>query len=149
MGHLLLPKIAAFCAYQDRSRPEIIQKMLALGIQEEEWEEIFNFLEKERFFSEKRFAHHFIGGKFRQKQWGKQKILFEIRIHQIPDSLIQQALQAEIPDEAYEETIQRLIQKKEKELIRENPIQRKAKLTRYLLQKGFTWSEFSAYLSSP
>ncbi len=143
----LLPKVAAFCVYQDRSRPEIEEKLLNLGIPETEWNGIFDFLEKEWYFSEKRFAHSFIGGKFRQKQWGKRKILFEIRPHKIPPAFIEKALKEEIPEEAYSETIEKLIQQKTKEIKKDNPYEQKAKIARYLLQKGFTWEEFGEILS--
>ncbi|MBX7243603.1 MAG: RecX family transcriptional regulator [Bacteroidia bacterium] len=144
----LLPKVAAFCAYQERSRPEIEEKLLTLEIPETEWESIFTFLEKERYFSEKRFAHSFIGGKFRQKQWGKRKILFEIRPHKIPFPVIQQALLEEIPDESYAQTIETLVLKKIRENKKEASYQLKSKIARYLLQKGFTWEEFGEILNS-
>ena len=147
--HALLPKVAAFCAYQDRSRPEIIEKMIALMIPETEWDAIFSFLEKERYFNELRFAESFIGGKFRQKQWGKRKILFEISVHKIPAAFIARALETEIPDDAYYTLIETLIEKKAKELKKDPPYQQKAKIARFLLQKGFTWEEFGDALQQP
>lgn len=144
--HPLLPKVAAFCAYQDRSRVEIEERMAELEIPETDWESIVAFLIKERYFDEKRFAESFVGGKFRVKNWGKRKIWFEIRKHRLPEILIQQAIQSEIPDDAYEAVIQKLIEKKSRELLKDTPAQRKAKLTRYLLQKGFEFEAFGEYL---
>lgn len=135
-------KIASFCAYQERSRPEIEQKLSDLGVDEAEWDEIFAFLEKEKYFNEKRFAESYVGGKFRVKKWGKRKIRFEIKAHRIPAYMLAAALESEISDEDYEKTIEFLIEKKSMELHRDTPINKKGKIARYLLQKGYEWEEF-------
>ncbi len=144
--HFLLPKIASFCAYQDRSKVEIVEKIEELEIPDEEWEEIFAFLKKEKYWDEERFVRSFVGGKFRVKKWGKRKIAYEIYKHKISSALFDAAWEAEVPDIQYETTIKTLIEKKTGELLRDTEMNRKAKIARYLQQKGYTFDEFGDFL---
>lgn len=144
--HYLLPKIVSFCAYQDRSKVEIVEKMQILEIPEEEWEDIFAFLKKEKYWDEARFARSFVGGKFRVKGWGKRKIWYEIHKHKISQALFDMAWDEEVPENQYEMTIKDLIAKKTAEFSRDTEINRKAKIARYLQQKGYTFDEFGDFL---
>lgn len=144
--HYLLPKIVSFCAYQDRSKVEIVEKMVLLEIEEEAWEEIFVFLKKEKYWDEARFARSFVGGKFRVKGWGKRKILYEIYKHKIPQALFEAAWEEEVPENQYQKTIEDLIAKKTAEFSRDTDMNRKAKIARYLQQKGYTFDEFGDFL---
>lgn len=144
--HYLLPKIASFCAYQDRSKVEIVEKMQELEIPEADWEEIFAFLKKEKYWDETRFARSFIGGKFRVKGWGRRKIAYEIYKHKIPQALFDVAWEEEVPYKQYEETIKSFIEKKKAEFSRDTKMNQKAKIVRYLQQKGYTFEEFGDFL---
>lgn len=146
MLHPSLPKLVGFCAYQDRSRKEILEKMQELDILESRQEELLAYLEREKFWDEQRFVRQFVGGKFRQLQWGRRKIRFEIQKHQIPAPMVDIALREEISEEAYRTTLQHLIVKKRQEYAKFSPSQIHAKLARFLLSKGFEWEAFGDLL---
>ena len=69
-----VPKIKQYCAYQERCHAEVRDKLYSFGLNKIEVEEIISELITENYLNEERFAIHYAGGKFRMKQWGKNKI---------------------------------------------------------------------------
>lgn len=138
-------QLASYCAYQDRSRKEITDKLREWEVAADKWEQVLAFLQKEKFWDEARFVRSYVGGKFRVKQWGRRKIRFEIAKHQVPESLVWDALDSEIAEDDYHQTIRELIAKKRKEA-KGTPYQIRAKIANYLLQKGYEWAEFGEEL---
>ena len=96
----LLHKAQQYCAYQERSLYEVKLKLTEWRAQEHVAEKIIKILREENYINEEQFAKSFAVGKFRQKQWGKNKIIFELKKKQIPDLIIQIGLQ-EIDETEY------------------------------------------------
>src|SRR3954454_23066559 len=129
-------KIKHYCAYQERNHYETKQKLYSFGLYKNEVEDLLSRLIEEDYLNEERFAEHFAGGKFRMKQWGKVKIMYELKQKQVSSYNIRRALQA-IADEDYIATLQKLAAIKWQQLRGEQHIAMQAKATSYLLQKGF------------
>jgi regulatory protein len=129
-------KAASFCAYQERCRQEVREKLYAYELPDQEVEEILEKLETEKFLNEERFAKAFAGGKFRLKKWGRQKIRQELKMRGIPDAYIRKAL-VEIQDEEYIEVLNNLLEKKKSSERLKNTVEDKQKLLRYALSKGY------------
>jgi regulatory protein len=142
----ILNKIFAYCAYQERCRKEIQQKLQNLGAFYDEIEDILTYLEEEGFLNEARFAKAFAGGKFRVKSWGRLKIRNELRKKGIADSLIEDALRAEISEDDYQEALLRLISKKQASGGSPPTMTEKKKIIRHLQQKGYEWEAIYAAL---
>ena len=129
--------IARYCAYQDRCQQEVKDKLYEKGASREEVEELLVWLIQEQFLDEERFARSFARGKFRMKNWGRKKIVYELKQHRISDYCIRKGLQ-EIDEDEYRATIEQLTERKLPEIMREqNHWARKAKLQRYLNGKGY------------
>lgn len=131
-------KILAYCAYQDRCRAEIEEKLAELEQPEDTWAGWLAYLAAERFWDEARFVKSFVRGKFFHKQWGPKRIRLELRQRGISDPLISQVIAEEISEEELTATLTRLIDKKQREY---GPGSRD-KLIRFLLQKGYRFEEF-------
>ena len=96
---------------------------------------------EENYLNEERFAIAFAGGKFRLKQWGKTKIKYELKLRQVSDYCIKIAL-AQINEEDYENTLNKLSAIKLEELKSEkNIFLKKKKLQNYLVGKGYEFSD--------
>lgn len=132
----LLRKAERFCAYQERCRHDVKNKLLQLRATSIHYKEIISVLEENNYLNEERFAKHFTSGKFRIKKWGKNKISAELRKKKIPKHFIEMALD-EIKEEEYLQTIRYQIKKKEQEYRARNPEERRKKIYRFLLSKGF------------
>ena len=132
-----VPKIKQYCAYQERCHAEVRDKLYSFGLNKIEVEEIISELITENYLNEERFAIHYAGGKFRMKQWGKNKIKQSLKFKQVSDYCIKKALK-EIDLKEYEKTFQKLAEQKLKTLKSEkNIFIKKRKLQDFLIQKGY------------
>ena len=104
-------KLKHYCAYQDRCHSEVKTKAYLLGLRKTDVEELTSRLIEEGCLHEERFARSFAGGKFRMKQWGRNKIRAELKKKQVSSYCIAAALD-EIDDAIYKETLHRLAAKK-------------------------------------
>jgi len=131
-----LQKAKHYCAYQERSHYETAVKLYNFGLYKMEVEQILSQLIEEGYLNEERYAIHFAGGKFRVNKWGKIKIQYHLKQKKVSSYSIKKALH-EIDEQVYAETLQKLAADKWDGLKKEQYINRLAKTTHYLLQKGF------------
>lgn len=129
-------KIASFCAYQERCQQEVRDKLYTYGLSGEEVEDILSYMIEEGFLNEERFARAFVGGKFRIKKWGRNKILQELKLRQISPNCIKSGMK-EINAEEYWETLQGLVEKKWDNLSDRDDFIRVQKVFRYLMSRGY------------
>lgn len=132
----ILHKAQEYCAYRERCRFEVAQKLQQWGVDKPRAAKIIEQLEKNNFINEERFAEIFIRSKFRLKNWGKKKIMAELRMKKIPESIISKYLQT-IDTKDYYSAIQSLIEKKSKELKEKDTFKKNQKIARFLIAKGF------------
>ncbi len=132
-----IPKIKQYCDYQERCHAEVRDKLYSFGLHKNDVEPIISLLINESYLNEERFAIMYAGGKFRIKQWGKNKIKQALKFKQVSDYCIKKALK-EIDDSSYRKIFQKLAEQKLKTLKNEkNIFIKKRKLQDYLLQKGY------------
>ncbi|RBL93744.1 regulatory protein RecX [Chitinophaga flava] len=131
-----LETLRRYCAYQERCHQEVKYKCLELGLRGDEVEEAIAMLIAENFLNEERFAKAFAGGKFRIKQWGRNKIKAELKQKQVSDYCIRKGL-AEIDEEDYYAALLKLADKKYQSLNRETAMKQRYKTMQHLLQRGF------------
>jgi regulatory protein len=129
--------ILHYCKYQERCHWEVRNKLYELGFRQNEVEEQLAGLIETGVLNEERYARAFAGGKFRMKQWGREKIKQQLRLHKISDFCIKKAM-AEIDDNEYDKILKKLAIKKLTEIKSDRSAQsKKGKLYRYLIQKGY------------
>jgi len=138
-------KLEAFCAYQERCTQEVRTKLERLGADESLSQEVVKHLKENRFLDDTRFVEAYVQGKLRIKKWGRQKIKAGLYQKRIDAKLIQEGIYAFISDEEYQEVMESLIERKNRELSSEKNTQiKKQKLMRFLLSRGFQYDEFSS-----
>lgn len=141
-----LQKLKQYCAYQERSHQEVVQKLWDLGIRKSEHDEIISALIEEDYLNEERFAMAFAGGKFRMKDWGRKKIFYGLKEKGVSPYCITKAL-ASISEEDYSKTLQQIAEKKYESLKGEQYLVRKKKTMDYLLQKGYEHDRINAVVN--
>lgn len=132
-------KAARFCAYQERTQQQVREKLIKVGLDQNDAEEILSELITEGFINEERFAKAYAGGKFRQKKWGKVKIRYELQKRGLTDYCIESGL-AEIEEENYIYTALELIENKGNSLKAQNKYNEfefKGAIIRFMTRKGF------------
>lgn len=131
-----LLKAASFCAYQERSHKEVREKLAELGFWGLAAEEILANLIAQNYLNEERFAMAFAGGKFRVKQWGKLRIVRELKLREVSDYCINKALK-EIEEEDYRQTLKEVLQKRLLQTKKLKPAIAAQKAYTYALSRGF------------
>ncbi|MCE2864845.1 MAG: RecX family transcriptional regulator [Flavobacteriia bacterium] len=140
----MLQKSEAFCAYQERSSFEVIEKLKRMGAEDGEILQVLNALIDAKFLDDERFAKAYAVGKLRIKHWGVNKIKQGLQLKRIDRELIAQAIAAMYDEENYIGILQQVAQRKWQELHKEkDPWMRKQKLFRFLASRGFNYDEFS------
>jgi regulatory protein len=142
-----IQKLRHYCAYQERSHSEVVQKLWDLGVYKSEHDEIISSLIEDDYLNESRFAEAFVGGKFRAKDWGRKKIYYALKEKKVSEYNIKQAIKS-IDEEAYRKTLQELGEKRYASLKNEQYLVRKKKTQDYLLAKGFESELVTALLKT-
>jgi regulatory protein len=131
-----LHRCAAYCSAAERCVQDIVKKL-------EQWEiplpvqnNILAKLQKEGFLDEARYCRAFVNDKFKFSQWGKYKIIYELRRKQLPEAHIQEAVQQIGTDENLE-TLRQLLQQKRKLVTGKNDYEIRIKLLRFATGRGF------------
>lgn len=129
---------AALCSKKEHATADIRRKLANWGIGAEEQEKIIDFLRKNKFLDDSRFARFYARDKFRFNKWGKQKIAASLRQKQIDSSVIAEALN-QLESSDYSDTCLHLLQQKLKQSKETDPIKQKAKLVRFGISRGFDY----------
>lgn len=131
-----LHKAAAYCSLSEHCISEVMSKFSYWGTPQSFQEKIIQFLVREKYIDENRFAEAYAKDKFRYNKWGKIRIRTELKAKKVEDTTIESAL-ATINEKEYREMIVKLAQEKEKGITYRNEYEKKGKLYRYLSGKGF------------
>ena len=99
-------------------------------------------LVKEKFIDECRFSRAFVRDKFRYNRWGKIRIRQELKLRQISQKYIDEALK-EIDSSDNLSTLSEIIRKKRPSVKGKNEYEIKAKLIRFALGRGFSMDDIA------
>lgn len=135
-------KLTTYCAYQERSAKDVKQKLVKLKAEPDDTAYYLERLQRENYLNETRFAKAFIEGHLRKK-WGKAKIKAALTQKGIAANTVKNLLD-DVEDEGYAEQLLAAAMHKLKSIKGETDYDRKIKLTRFLLSKGYESSRISA-----
>jgi regulatory protein len=111
-------------------------KLYSYGLHQREVEQIIAQLITENYLNEERFALAYAGGKFRMKQWGRNKIKAALKQKKVSDYCIGKAL-SQISDRDYGKALDKLISEKSKTVKEKNPLKKNYKVAQYAISRGF------------
>jgi regulatory protein len=132
----LKQKMGRFCAWRERSSHEVQDKLYQLGAGQGQVKQILSWLREENFINDQRFAMSFARGKFINNQWGKVRIIAELRQRKPDPETIDEAIN-QIDEDLYREMAEKLAIKKYDQLNDEDLFLRRQKTAAYLAGKGF------------
>lgn len=89
-----------FCARRERAPSEVRRRMAELGLTEVEVQTLWEYLERERYVDERRYARAFANDKVRLERRGRQHIRQALRQKGISAAIIEQTLN-DLDPEAY------------------------------------------------
>jgi regulatory protein len=129
-------KATAICSRGETSGFDILEKLRKWGLEEPAAKEVIERLKAEKYIDDERFARAYVKDKFRFNHWGRQKIAYMLSSKRISRE-IQQAAFEEIEDENYSEELMKLIKTKEKTIKADDSFDKRNKLMRFALARGF------------
>ena len=129
-------KMERYCAYQERCHWEVSEKLKGMQMIPQAVDTILSHLVEHEFLNEERFSRAFARGKFRQKKWGRSRIIRELKLRKISKYNISAAM-SEIADNDYCEALNELARKRLGQIKETNPLKRHRKLADYLLYRGW------------
>jgi regulatory protein len=129
-------KLQYYCSYQDRCHKEVHEKLRTFNIIPDGVNQIISNLISENFLNETRFSKSFVRGKFKIKNWGKFRIINELKMRNISTYNMNQGLK-EIDEIEYQNKFEEIFNKKLSSLKGLDPIVKKKKILSYLLYRGW------------
>lgn len=129
-------KASLMCSRKEYCISDLKKKMINWILSPEQKEDIISKLLQENYIDESRFVQAFVKDKFRFNKWGKIKIVYHLKQKQISSENIAKAIE-NIPEEDYKRLINELLVSKNRNLKAKDGYERKAKLLRFMTQRGF------------
>ena len=131
-----LAKAASLCSCCEYCTSQMQERLLSWGISDRDTEDIICHLIKEKYIDNKRFSRAYCHDKFCYNHWGRVKIRQMLRHLRLSDEEIAEGMEA-IPEEDYLQALTDALRQKDRTLRETDPYQRKGKLVRHLLSRGF------------
>lgn len=115
---------------------DILGKLKAWGVSQENAARIIETLVKEKFIDNRRFAEAYVKDKYHQNRWGRLKIIAGLKMKNIPAGLINESLQV-IDEDDYRQSAIDILLSRRKSIKAKSLYELKGKLMRYGQSKGF------------
>lgn len=133
-------RMARLCSQKGYCSFDISQKLYRMNLETEEIENIVNRLNKDNFINDERFARSYIGDKLKINKWGKKKIELSLRQKQVNQSIINKIFK-EYSESELNKSLEPVLQKKWKSIKGKTENDKKGKLIRFALGRGFEMKE--------
>ena len=130
-------KLAALCAKGEHCSGEMLNKMRLWGLDEEAQETIMSKLVAGKYIDDERYCRFFVNDKIKYNKWGRRKIEQALWQKQMDESISQKILD-EIDDSEYLQVLKPLLKSKEKSIKANNDYERKMKLMKFAIGRGFS-----------
>jgi len=128
-------KLANYCAYQERCASDVKEKMRKLKLEKDEYDEYIEKLKEDNFLNDERFVKYYVNA-HAKKKWGKTKMKSALGSKRIDSSLIKKYLD-DMDEVNYDEQIKTIAEKKWLTIKAKTPRDKKTKMLRFLLSKGY------------
>jgi regulatory protein len=138
-------KAAFLCSRSEHCSSDIQEKLKLWGLSAEGSEPVIEKLIAEKYLDDERFARAYVKDKFRFNHWGKQKIAFMLRSKNISSEIMELAFE-EIEDEGYSNELRKLLADKEKSIKAKDQYDKRNKLMRFAMGRGFESGQIYAAL---
>ncbi len=127
---------ASYCSKSEHCTADVLAKLDRYELSASDTARLLAYLKQEKYLDESRYAKAYAMDQFRFAHWGRLKIAQSLRMKQINDKNIQEALR-EIPQDEYMALLRRLIREKQKKITAKTPYEHSMKLLRFAYGRGF------------
>lgn len=144
----LLGRARRYCAGSEQCEDTVRQKLVVWRATPEESDAVVATLTAEGYIDDHRYARSYCEGKIKGHQWGRQKVLYHLRLKHLSRAAVDSGMAA-VSDEDYQAALRIATEKKLAELhapSADDPEVRQ-KLTAFLVSRGFTIQEINHFLN--
>lgn len=132
-----LYRVAAYCSRAERCESDIRKKLIAWELSEDEQNRIIRRLLDEKYLDHHRYCRSFINDKIKYNKWGEKKIIYELRKKGIAEKYYLPLLE-DLSKDVFEEQLIHILKVKNKSVKAKDDYDRKNKLIRFALSRGFS-----------
>lgn len=132
-----LLRLTSLCSTAEHCSHEMLEKMRRWEIDEDTQARIMEYLVKEKYIDDERYARFFAKDKIRYNKWGRRKVEQAMWQKHI-DADIQQRVLGEIDDDEYLLILRPLLKSKRRTVKAANNYEMNMKLIRFAMGRGFT-----------
>lgn len=138
----LLDKARHYCALSEQCEAGVRQKLIAWGATSDEVEPIIAKLRNDDYLNDFRYARAYVESKVLHQHWGRQKVLYQLRLKHLSKEAIAEGLSV-VDDEVYLSLLAEEVEKKLKSLGGEPSPDNRRRLFSYLASRGFSSDEIN------
>lgn len=136
----IISKLTAVCARAEHCKDDMLRRMQRWQVDEATQREVISYLVKEKYIDEERYARFFINDKIKYNRWGRRKVEQALYFKHIPREVYEPLLD-DVANEDFESVLLPLLQNKEKNLKYANDYEKRIKLLRFAMQRGFSYEQ--------
>jgi regulatory protein len=143
----LLDRARRWCAMAEQCESGVRQKLVAWGADSVVADAVVGRLRDEGYIDDGRYARAYCESKMLGQGWGRQKVLYQLRLKRLPKEAIDSGLAA-VNSERYDEMLHEVADRKRQELDCADDGERDRKLAAFLQSRGFTFSEINKIITN-
>ncbi|MDZ4823295.1 MAG: regulatory protein RecX [Flavobacteriales bacterium] len=145
-------KLANWCDRKEHTHWQAREKLIEWGVPHREREELIGNMIEKNLINESRYASAFASDKFRFYRWGAIKIKVALKANGVSEANINAAIRS-LPQTEIVKSIRGLVEKKLQQCTGLKIYQKKMKVARFIIGKGFppelVWKEIEmAFMES-
>lgn len=132
-----LLRLTSLCSTAEHCSHEMLEKMRRWEIDEDAQARIMEYLVKEKYIDDERYARFFAKDKIRYNKWGRRKVEQAMWQKHI-DTDIQRRVLDDVDEEEYLAILRPLLKSKRKAVKASSDYEMNMKLIRFAMGRGFT-----------
>lgn len=133
----VLLRLTTLCSTAEHCSHEMLEKMRRWDIADDAQARIMQYLTKERYIDDERYARLFALDKIRHNKWGRRKVEQAMWQKHIESRIQQEVLNA-ISEEEYLAVLKPLLKSKRTTIKASSSYEQNMKLIRFAIGRGFT-----------
>lgn len=145
----MLDRARRYCAMAEQCESNVRQKLIGWGASTADIDSIIDRLRDENYLDDERYARAYCESKILHQHWGRQKVLYQLRLKHLPRAAVAVGMAA-VSDDDYLAVLADVAGKKLQELRRsvDDTAALRQKLTAFLLSRGFLISEINQIITN-
>ncbi|HJB43282.1 MAG TPA: RecX family transcriptional regulator [Candidatus Coprenecus merdipullorum] len=141
-------RLAQLCSRREYCSRGVLDLLRRKGVGEKDAEAVLERLRAERYVDDARYARAFARDKALLAGWGPRKIAYALSLKGIPEDVVQAAL-AEVGEDERSRRMEEVIRVKWRSVKAVTPQERRAKVLRFALSRGYDYASVMRILSCP